>query len=113
VNVCPVALEMMLLPIPCTVSQGLHRAPDTWCSSLLQGGYFVWLQLEDSIDTETLLAEAVAQGVNFAPGVRCNGEPNCLRLCFAFYTAAELRKAVAILASVYDSHRRSLAKNLV
>ena len=76
-----------------------------------RGGYFVWVSVP-GIDAEALLPRARdAHGVGFLPGVRCRAADvlcaggdhaaplsDCLRLCFAFYSTAELELGVARLA---------------
>jgi len=43
-----------------------------------EGGYQVWLELPGGLDTRDLLADAVSQGVLFAPGSQfyCDGRPS-------------------------------------
>lgn len=65
-----------------------------------QGGYFVWLQLPEKVDARGLLALCQARHqVAFTPGPRCQGPACALRLCFAFYTPAEIELGVAQLAA--------------
>jgi GntR family transcriptional regulator/MocR family aminotransferase len=66
-----------------------------------EGGYQVWLELPEPIDTGDLLTDAIGAGVLFAPGSQFNhdGRPSrCLRLTFAMAESADLRLGVARLA---------------
>lgn len=66
------------------LAEGLGEADARWTDP--QGGFFLWLELEDRIDTEQLFPLAVAEGVAFIPGnaFSLDGEfGNALRLCFA------------------------------
>ena len=49
------------------------------------GGYFLWVDLADGIDTVALQAEAKAEGVTFVagPDFMIEGGENSLRLSFA------------------------------
>lgn len=75
------------------------------------GGYFVWLDLGDGLDTTELLALSRAEyDVRFTPGARCAVERDlrgCLRLCFAFYEVVELELGVERLARALAHHRRT------
>ncbi len=67
------------------------------------GGFFIWLELPEAADTLTLLTTALAQNVEFMPGVRFSsrqGLGNCMRLSFAFYDTPDLLKGIERLASV-------------
>ena len=68
-----------------------------------EGGYQVWVELLEGIDTSELLTDAVGAGVLFAPGAQFNhdGRPShCLRLTFALADERALRRGVAILGEV-------------
>ncbi len=72
-----------------------------------EGGYQVWLELPGVLDTRDLLADAVAQGVLFAPGSQfySDGRPsNGLRLSFAMAGEDALRSGVERLARVVAAH---------
>lgn len=71
----------------------------TW--TVPEGGYQVWVELPEAIDTGDLLTDAIGTGVLFAPGSQFNhdGRPSrCLRLTFAMAESADLRLGVARLA---------------
>jgi DNA-binding transcriptional MocR family regulator len=91
------------------LDEALHRhMPEgsRWTSP--DGGYQVWLELPDAIDTRDLLADAVAAGVLFAPGAQFHhdGRPsNAMRLTFAMADEAALERGVERLARVVAAHR--------
>lgn len=75
-----------------------------------EGGYQVWVELPDGIDTSELLTDAVAAGVLFAPGAQFHHDrrpSRCLRLSFAMADEAELREGAAILGEVVVGHGRA------
>jgi 2-aminoadipate transaminase len=66
-----------------------------------EGGYQVWLELPEGIDTGELLADAVGAGVLFAPGFQFNHDgraSNRLRLTFAMADSETLRRGAEVLA---------------
>jgi DNA-binding transcriptional MocR family regulator len=68
-----------------------------------EGGYQVWVELPEGVDTSELLADAVGAGALFAPGSQFNhdGRPSrCLRLSFAMADEEALRRGVAALGAV-------------
>ena len=65
------------------------------------GGYQVWVELPEGLDTGELLADAVGAGVLFAPGFQFNHDgraSNRLRLTFAMADVEPLRRGVDVLA---------------
>ena len=67
------------------------------------GGLFLWMRLPEGVDTVELLPTARAAGVDYLPGA--NFSPtgagrNYIRLSFAYLSADEIRKGIAILADV-------------
>jgi 2-aminoadipate transaminase len=65
-----------------------------------EGGYQIWVELPEGIDTRDLLADAVGAGVLFAPGSQFHHDgraSHCLRLSFAMENEARLREGVAAL----------------
>ena len=72
-----------------------------------EGGYFLWLDLPEGVDSETLLANAERIGVTFVPGPdffpRGGGGRSAARLAFSFASPAQLREAVARLAPLLSS----------
>jgi 2-aminoadipate transaminase len=67
-----------------------------------EGGYFLWLDLPDAIDANSLLAGAERVGVTFVPGPdffpRGGGGRSAARLAFSFASPAQLADAVVRLA---------------
>lgn len=66
------------------------------------GGYFVWLDLGEGVDTQKLLGRCRAEHrVGFTPGARCAIDRDlrsCLRLSFSFYDVPEIERGIAALA---------------
>lgn len=75
--------------------------PDaTW--SHPEGGYFIWLDLPESVDSSELLAEAEEEGVTFVKGTDFFAGPggeSSARLAFSFASPAEITAGVGKLAS--------------
>ena len=71
--------------------------------TLPEGGYQVWVELPQGLDTGELLADAVGAGLLFAPGFQFNHDgraSRCLRLTFAIADVGPLRRGVKLLAGV-------------
>ncbi|GIL64967.1 hypothetical protein Vafri_18826 [Volvox africanus] len=90
---------------------GLRRHLPLGCwspSSLVEprGGYFVWLELRDGVDSRQLLSLAEQNhGVRFTPGPVCGGGPaNCLRLAFSFYNEEELEEGARRLGAAIQEY---------
>ncbi len=69
------------------------------------GGFFVWVELPGSIDTEALFALALAEGVAFIPGsafLERGGPRNAMRLCFANANPAEIAEGIGRLRRAVD-----------
>lgn len=73
------------------------------------GGYFIWVRLPASVDTEALLARANAHRVSFIPGVRLSADGanrHALRLSFALMKPPQLaegaRRLGRLIASAGD-----------
>jgi DNA-binding transcriptional MocR family regulator len=72
------------------------------------GGFFIWLEFADSIDTVKMLATARQHKVDFLPGVKFSGQNglnNYLRLSFAYYDVPELEEGARRLAKVIREYR--------
>jgi 2-aminoadipate transaminase len=69
-----------------------------------EGGYFLWLDLPDGIDSRQLLAEAEQVGVTFVPGPdffpRGGGGRSAARLAFSFASPGHLTEAAGRLATL-------------
>src|SRR5581483_5018044 len=64
------------------------------------GGYFIWVKLPRSIDTQELLPAAEKAGVAYVPGREFYGDNrghNCARLSFTMYPTERLREGVLSL----------------
>jgi len=65
-----------------------------------EGGYFVWLELPESLDAAELLASAAESGVTFVPGADFGGAANSARLAFSFASPAQIEEGVKRLAKL-------------
>jgi 2-aminoadipate transaminase len=74
-----------------------------------EGGYFLWLTLNDDVDTEALLGEAKEEGVTFVagPDFMLEGGGSALRLSFAPVPADRIPEGVARLARALERLRGS------
>ena len=66
-----------------------------------EGGYFLWLDLDDDVDSKALLAEAKEEGVTFVagPDFMMEGGTSSLRLSFAPVPADEVDEGIRRLAA--------------
>lgn len=68
------------------------------------GGYFVWLELPDGVDTAALLERAERGGVTFVKGADFypggSGGHSAARLAFSYVSPEEIEEGVARLAAV-------------
>ncbi|MDX6607619.1 MAG: 2-aminoadipate transaminase [Solirubrobacterales bacterium] len=76
-----------------------------------EGGYFLWLDLKDDVDTTALLAEAKEEGVTFVagPDFMLDGGTSSLRLSFAPVPAGEVAEGVQRLARALERTRAASA----
>ncbi|MFL5907406.1 MAG: PLP-dependent aminotransferase family protein [Solirubrobacterales bacterium] len=72
-----------------------------------EGGYFLWLDLNDDVDTTALLAESKEEGVTFVagPDFMLEGGSSSLRLSFAPVPADQVAEGVARLARALERTR--------
>ena len=63
-----------------------------------EGGYFLWLELPETVDASKLLTQAADAGVTFVPGADFGGAPSTARLAFSFVSPAEIDEGVRRLA---------------
>ncbi|HEX6586913.1 MAG TPA: PLP-dependent aminotransferase family protein [Solirubrobacterales bacterium] len=72
-----------------------------------EGGYFLWLSLNDDVDSTTLLAEAKEEGVTFVagPDFMLDGGASSLRLSFAPVPADEVDEGIQRLARALERLR--------
>jgi len=75
------------------------------------GGYFLWLDLADDVDSKELLAPAKDEGVAFVPGAdfMLEGGASSLRLSFASVPAERVPEGVERLARALDRVRTAAA----
>jgi 2-aminoadipate transaminase len=99
------------------VLRSRHRAMDealtasmpagtTWTKP--DGGYQLWLELPDAVDTRDLLAEAARAGVLYSPGTMFmpDARPSsAMRLTVACADEKEIARGVAALGEVVESAR--------
>ena len=71
------------------------------------GGYFLWLDLEDDVDTEALLIGAQAEGAPFVagPDFMISGGKSSLRLSFASVPADQIPEGVSRIARALEKLR--------
>jgi 2-aminoadipate transaminase len=65
-----------------------------------EGGYFLWLDLPESVDARELLSRAEEAGVTFVPGTDFGDAPNTARLAYSFVSPDEIREGVRRLAAL-------------
>jgi DNA-binding transcriptional MocR family regulator len=72
-----------------------------------EGGYFLWLDLKDDVDSKVLLAQAKEEGVTFVagPDFMMDGGSASLRLSFAPVPAGDVSEGVARLARALEKGR--------
>jgi 2-aminoadipate transaminase len=73
------------------------------------GGYFLWLDLNDDVDSKALLAEAKEEGVTFVagPDFMLEGGASSLRLSFAPVPAGDVAEGIQRLARALERLRES------
>lgn len=71
------------------------------------GGYFLWLDLDDDVDTEALLGGAEAEGATFVagPDFMISGGKSSLRLSFASVPADQIPEGIARIARALEQQR--------
>jgi 2-aminoadipate transaminase len=76
-----------------------------------EGGYFLWLDLDDDVDTTALLAEAKEEGVTFVagPDFMIEGGTSSLRLSFAPVPADDVAEGVQRIARALERTRAGAA----
>lgn len=75
--------------------------PDTVRFVEPDGGFFIWLEFDDSVDTANLQDAAQQHKVDFLPGMQCSGQnglKNYARLSFAYFDVPELEEGARRLA---------------
>jgi DNA-binding transcriptional MocR family regulator len=74
---------------------------------LPEGGYFLWAELPDEVDTTVLLTVAAERGVSFVPGAdfMLEGGTNALRLAYAPVTPEQATEGIERLADALEALR--------
>ena len=79
------------------------RQPPLVPRSRPEGGYFLWLDLPDGVDTAALLERATEAGVTFVAGrdffPQGAGGESSLRLAYSLVSPAEISDGIARLAA--------------
>jgi DNA-binding transcriptional MocR family regulator len=73
------------------------------------GGYFLWLDLNDDVDSKVLLTSAKDEGVTFVagPDFMLEGGSNSLRLSFAPVPAGDVAEGVQRLSRALERVRET------
>lgn len=72
-----------------------------------EGGFFVWVELPETVDTAEMLPDAVEAGVAYIPGPMFytdGGGEHCLRLSFSRAPPPAIERGVEALAETVDRH---------
>lgn len=71
-----------------------------------EGGFFIWVTLPEYVDTGSMLADALNEGVTYVPGDSFfpDGKTgkNCMRINFSYETPENLQEAIRRLAKVIE-----------
>jgi len=70
-----------------------------------EGGYFFWVQFDESVDTTPLRKKARELQTGFTDGTLFSTSgrlTNCLRLCFAHYDEGDIHEGVARMRPLFD-----------
>ncbi|MDO9108894.1 MAG: PLP-dependent aminotransferase family protein [Coriobacteriia bacterium] len=70
-----------------------------------EGGFFVWVEFPEFLDTKTMLAEAVEHGVTYVPGDGFYPDGrgrNCMRLAFCYAEPEAITEGIRRLAEVLE-----------
>ncbi len=76
-----------------------------------EGGFFFWVELDDTIDGQRTMAEAMAGGVVCRPGERFFGDDDdsgrrLFRIAFTQVPLDEIERGIAVLGKAIDASRR-------
>jgi len=88
------------------VLAGLERyMPEGTKWTVPQGGFFVWLELPERVDTVKMLSSAIEAGVNYLPGRFCYASDkgrNCIRLAFSLVKVEEIEAGLRKLGETIE-----------
>jgi 2-aminoadipate transaminase len=100
---CQCMLQHLAQIMPASVQWG---QPD--------GGYFLWLTLNEAIDTRQLLRHALAEGVSFVPGSYFYADSeqgqSQLRLSFSWLAEGEMQRGIERLKQAILLQRENIKK---
>ncbi len=86
----------------------LHMPPgSTW--TVPDGGFFIWVTLPESIDTQLMHAQVQELGVEYLPGPACFADAsgaNQLRLSFSFVDDDLIEKGIRVIGEVAKAELR-------
>ncbi|MCK5350424.1 MAG: hypothetical protein KAJ25_13595, partial [Desulfobacula sp.] len=89
------------------VEQSTKSFPEQVVFQYPSGGYFIWVELPDHIDTKLLRQAAKTDNVDFLPGSFFSSKnrlKNYIRLSFAFYPKEILREGIKRLGNILLKH---------
>jgi len=78
----------------------------TWTEP--DGGFFIWVELPEGVDTETMLESAAREGVTYLPGsifYPGDGRENALRLSFTYVNEEKITAGIEALAASVEATR--------
>ena len=85
----------------------IHMAEDvTWTEP--DGGFFIWVELPEHIDTAEMLEPAANAGVTYLPGSLFypgDGGTNCLRLSFTYVKENDITAGIEVLGETIETVR--------
>ncbi len=100
------------------VRSGLRRKRDALAAALREhfgptvefevprGGMYLWVKLPSGVDSRSLVAPALKEGIAFNPGPDWSADPeaatNYIRLCFALPSESEIWEGVENMAQVFQ-----------
>lgn len=76
------------------------------------GGYFLWVECADGMDSLAVFEQALAQGISIAPGPMFSatqGFKQCIRLNYGAIAAEDIRPAIVLLAKIIANVSNALA----
>ena len=88
--------------------------PEQVCISKPQGGSVLWVRCRSHVDTSKFFKQAIAQGVNFAPGeiFSPSGKyKNYMRISFGVQWCERIDEAIQVLGKLVHQYPDAQAKN--
>jgi len=91
------------------MDEALHKRFDSIAKwNRPDGGYFFWLEFDETVDTVPLRNKAREFEAGFQSGAvfsSCEQLKHCLRLSFAHYSEDDIREGIARLRPLFDEHQ--------